>query len=245
MFRKESFEEATKLYDKFKIARGKGYTVFTKELYTPDIWKVLEDISDNFIKIDSYGIFEEAERRIIAFNNYEECFPLDLIKITVKNKFITLNHRDFLGSIMSLGINRNRIGDLTVKDNTCYLSAHREVTTYLLDNLIKIRNSNCELHIIENEKDYPKVSYDAKTINVNSLRLDAVVASIANVSRSEALILLKSGKVLLNYYVQNEKSKDISLKDKITIRGYGKFIVNEYLGSSKSGRLKIEILKYS
>lgn len=244
LFPRESVVDATKIYDKFKLASEKGIEIFSNELYTPEIWSVLENLKEDNVTISSYGIFEEAERKIISFNNEYGTYPVDLIKVIVNNKFVTLTHRDFLGSVMALGIERNRIGDMIVKDNCCYFPVHEEITTYILASLNKVRNVTCSCELITEENEIPKVNYEEKNININSLRLDCLVSSIANVSRNEANALLSGGKVLVNYYIDTEKSREIKLESKLTIRGYGKFIIKEILGNSKSGRIKLKIYKF-
>lgn len=243
-FLQDNIEDAARIYDKYKLAMLKGITLYTKEFYTPEVWMVLQKFSNADVSITCYGVFEESERRLISFNNYGD-YPIDLIKITVNNKFTTLTHRDFLGSIMSLGVTRNRIGDLIVKDNYCYFPVHKEVTSYILTNLLKIRNSPCKCEVVGNFENIPKINYEERNINVKSLRLDCLVSAISNESRNNACALISSGKVLVNYAVEIEKSKELKLESKLTIRGVGKFIIKEVLGNSKSGRLKLKILKYS
>lgn len=243
-FSQDNIEDATRIYDKYKLAMLKGITLYTKEFYTPEVWTSLQQLRNEDVSITCDGVFEEAERRLISFNNYGSS-PIDLIKVTVNNKFVTLTHRDFLGSIMSLGVMRNRIGDLIVKDNYCYFPVHEEVASYILTNLVKIRNSTCKCEIVEDFENIPSINYEEKNINVNSLRLDCLVAAISNESRNNACALISGGKVLVNYVVEIEKSKELKLESKLTIRGLGKFIIKDILGNSKSGRLKLKILKYS
>lgn len=243
----EEKQEVVNLYEKYLLAKEKDIVVFGREFYTPNVWKWVEQNFENHtIKIESYGIFEESERRMISFNNlYNTSFPIDLIKITNKSKFSSLSHRDYLGGILGLGIERNKIGDLFVQDNTCYVAVHEEIKDFILYNIDKIGKATCEVELIENMSLLPKVSFKEEIIMVSSLRIDGVVAKLSNISRAKSQSLIDQGQILIDYAKMRDKSYELKNGERITIRKCGKFIVGNIIGTSKSGKLKVTIKKYT
>lgn len=238
--------EALKLYERFNLARTRNITIFTDEFYTPDVWSTLEEINFFGVTVESFGVFKEGERRVIAFNKeeYDE-YPISLLKIKCNTKFSKLEHKDYLGAIMALGINRNKIGDLILKEDGCYVAVHHSIIEFLISNLNKIKNLNCKCELIYNLEDIPKPSYEEKNIIVTSKRLDCIVAALGNMSRSKSLDIITSGSVLLDYRVTKDKSKEICEKSRLTIRGLGKFKISNIFGTTKSGRLKLTVFKYT
>ena len=97
--------EALKLFERFNLARTKNISVFTDEFYTPDVWSTLQEMNLFDVNVESFGFFEDGERRVIAFNKDEyDLFPISLLRIQCNTKFSKLEHKDYLGSIMALGI---------------------------------------------------------------------------------------------------------------------------------------------
>lgn len=238
---------ASRLYEKIKLAEKINGTIYAGEFYTPNVWKTVERIQKEFsIGIYCYGIFEDAERRMIAFSNdYPWQYPVNLIKITCNSKFDEVEHKNYLGALMALGIKREKFGDLIVKGNQCYVAAGEEISDYIKTNLTSVGRCTCAVEVLDADTtEIP--SYDFKTIviNVTSTRIDCVTASLCNVSRNKAEELVKQGKVLLDY--SEVLRKDKMLKDDcvITIRGYGKFKVIGETGWTGRGKVKILVKKF-
>lgn len=238
--------EALKLFERFNLARTKNISVFTDEFYTPDVWSTLRRMDLFDVRFESFGIFEDGERRIIAFNKEEyDLFPISLLKIQCNTKFSKLEHKDYLGSIMALGINRNKIGDLILVDDKCYVPVHHSIIDFLINNLNKIKNLNCKCEVVYDLENIPKPRYEEKNIIVTSKRLDCIVAALGNISRNKALDAIGSGSVLLDYKITKDKSREVLKDSTLTIRGVGKFKISDIFGTTKSGRLKLTVFKYT
>lgn len=246
-FTDDERNEALNLYEKYVLSENKNIPTFGKSFYTPNVWMWFEkNLSSNNLKVESNGLFEDSERRMISFNNiYENPFPMKLIKINNTSKFSNLTHRDFLGGILSLGIERNKIGDLLVHNNSCYVPVHDEIENYIIYNLNKISRVICDVEVLDNVEQVPKPVFKEEIILVSSLRIDGIVSRIINVSRSKAQSMVEQGLVLINYVKIKDKSYELKGEEKITIRGFGKFILGDSVGNSKSGRNKIIIKKYT
>lgn len=246
-FKFEDKDALALLYDKINIAGKVTYPLYTNEFYPPSVCNTLNNLNMKYnMNITFLGGFEEAERNVIAFN-YESYYdmPFVILNIKCKSKFHKLGHRDFLGAIISLGIVREKFGDLIVNDNEAFITVIREVSQYIIDNITSVSSAPCNVSEVKDYKELPKINFqDLNTIST-SLRVDCVVSAITKISRGNCEKLLKEGKVLVNYSEVNEKSKELALGDTITIRGYGKFKLSSILGSTSSGRIKLNVKKYN
>lgn len=246
IFLEDDVNEAIKIYENYKLAYEKDITIFSNSFCSPNIWSFFEKNcqSSDFI-ISTNGVFEESERRMIAFNNsYNLRYPIEILEIKNKSNFSELKHKDYLGAILSLGIERNKIGDIVVKGDKAYVPIIEEISSYIINNLSSIGRSPVNIKVIYNIEDLPSIDFEEIIINVPSLRLDSVVAKIANVSRSKAIELLDSSKVLVDYVKSRDKSKELIKGARLTIRGSGKYIVGDIIGETRSGKQRILIKKY-
>lgn len=240
-------EIATKLYNRYMLALNKNITVFSKEFLSPHEWSQLLEIEVKLgIKVFTEGIFQESERRMVAFSNLEVKpeFPIEIIKIKGKSKFHNLRHKDFLGAVMAQGLEREKMGDFIVEENSCYFPILEDVSSYIKYSLESIGKSPCDVITIDDLKDLPEKQYEEKIVTVSSLRLDTIVSSICNLSRSKAEDIISQGKVLVNYYEVSKKDKTLESNDKLIVRGFGKFILKDILGVTSKDKYRILIQKY-
>ncbi|MDP4177020.1 MAG: YlmH/Sll1252 family protein [Bacillota bacterium] len=235
------------LYDKLYVSERTSRTVFTKEFYPPNIWRKFMNLSDNFdTEIYTYGIFHESERKVIAFSKTEpEEYPISMIKIKNKSKFNKLSHKDYLGAVMSLGIIREKYGDLIVEDDCCYIAVLNDIVDFLKINLDTIGNCPCEVDDFDYElNEIPQVKFESSVVISTSLRIDCIVSALTGISRKSSNDLISKGKVLIDYIETFEKNKVLRENSIITIRGYGKYIIINNLGLTSRGRIKLMIKKY-
>ena len=134
--------ETAQLYDIYKLA-SKGIKICTKKFYPISVYNIIKHIcTSEGIECELYSRFDFFERGIIVFNDMdvEKC-NVSMIKISSTNRFKNLLHKDYLGSILSLGLERNRLGDLVIKDGSCYAMVCNDIEMFLKENLIKAGNS--------------------------------------------------------------------------------------------------------
>lgn len=201
------------------------------------------------ISIDALGGYISAERKIIAFTPVDSLFdavpPITTILIKPLNaKFSeNLSHRDFLGAIMNLGIDRSKIGDIIVDKNAAYIFCIDKMAQYIMDNLTRIRNTPimCELGSFDEEV---SLNYSEIRGSISSVRLDSVLALCFVSSRSSIISNIEEGKVFVNGRIITTNSYNLKENDIISVRGLGKF---KYIGTSgvtKKGRYIATIQKY-
>lgn len=198
-----------------------------------------------------WGGFEDAQRRVmVILPDYydainEDNDPLALIRVTAPKAAKPLDHRDYLGSILGLQITRDVIGDIIVSQHGADIIVLKSIADFLLLNYTQVGNTSvtCELKPIS-EIDTGIETIKEKSDTVASLRLDNVLASIYNFSRTKSQEAIKSGLVYLNNIQCIKPDATVSEGDKIVLRGRGKAVLKEVGGTTKKGRLYIKIDQY-
>ncbi len=171
--------------------------------------------------------------------------PIRAIKIRGSG-FRELTHRDFMGGILSLGIERSTVGDIVVlSEAEALVYVLDKIAPYIVSELKKIGRDGVRAEICEISPTYeiPR-RYETIEISVTSPRLDGVVRALTGKSREAAAEMIRAGLVELKYLPTDNISAGIEAGDIISVRGYGKYIVGEQDGQTRSGRLKIKCKKY-
>ena len=195
------------------------------------------------------GGFEDAERKVCALlpdwqepEDWEPPYTALRCRWTSGDK---LTHRDFLGAIMGAGLDREKVGDILVGEGICDLLVFHELAPYLLNNLTGAGRTRLKVEEIPLTQLAPPVK-SVKVIHdtVNSLRLDAVMASGFSLSRGKAAEAIASGHTEVNHRPCLKSDKPIAQGDVITCRGLGKCVVTEVGGVSKKGRTILTLERY-
>lgn len=213
----------------------------------------------NKIKIEnymSYGGFEQAERKIFViypekFNsNVVEKNLLSILQIVrielpedLKGKY---THRDYLGAVIKLGIERKKIGDIIVDNNGADIIVDKDIVKFLVDNLGSLtRFSKSEISVQNIEELRPvEIKKEQFEIIVSSMRLDNVISELAKCSRNKANEIINTERVFINFENETKITKQIKAGDMITIRGKGRFFIKEFVGNTRSGRTIINVEKF-
>lgn len=188
---------------------------------------------------------EDSESKAILIypdflDNVDSADYISLVKIDKKDYEIL--HKDVLGSVLSLGIKREKLGDIIINEDAIYFYIKNEILDYVLLNLEKIKNYGVTLETIALDTDVKReISYEEKLITCQSLRLDLVLSNVYNLSRSQAKALIETGLVKVNYKVTYKISEILEVGDLISLRKRGRFIIGENLGLSKKDKLKLLI----
>lgn len=198
-----------------------------------------------------FGGMEEAERRVLRFGKpeelgYEEEFPITCLTVApLMEKFAdTLTHRDFLGALMNLGIERELLGDIIVRGHTAYIFCLQRIAGYLTENLVQVKHTRIRVTETETLPESARPELKEEAMSVSSLRLDVVVAGVYRLSRSDSLLLFKEKKVFANGRQCENNSYLCKDGDRISVRGYGRFLFTGVNGTTGKGRLHIRIQRY-
>ncbi|NLX63532.1 MAG: RNA-binding protein, partial [Clostridiaceae bacterium] len=175
----------------------------------------------------------------------DEISPISVIRATYASSAKQPGHRDFLGSLMGLGIKRETIGDILVGKNSCDIVIMKEILPFLLSNFESAGQVKLSVSVIPyDEIIIPEQKYKLITDTVASLRLDSIVASGFSVSREKAASAIKAGFVSLQYQECNKADKTVTEGDIISVRGMGKIELLEIGNKSRKGRIFISIKRY-
>ncbi len=171
--------------------------------------------------------------------------PITAVRITGSG-FKTLSHRDFMGSILSLGIERNMIGDILVRsESEALVFAVKSIVPYILSELKKIGRDGVRCAEIEISPDFEaERTYEELTIHVSSMRLDGIVSQLTGESRSVSAEMIVKGLVDHNYFTAMNTSAEVKAGDILSVRGVGKFVVGTSDGTTRSGRLRVHCRRY-
>ena len=207
----------------------------------------------SYVGYKTYGGSETSERQMVCFGNpetfgYEPEWPIAIIRIEpLIEKFSDeLTHRDFLGAVMNLGIDRSVVGDILVKDNKrCYIFCQDTIAAFIMDGITRIKHTSVKCSTVEPDEvgELAPELEDADCI-VASNRFDAIIAALAKCSRSEALALFKAGKVTLNGRICEKHNMSLAGGDIFSVRGSGKFKYEGEGSVTRKGRVYMHIKRY-
>ncbi len=202
----------------------------------------------NYMVFGGYG---SAERKLIGFcPDYmeisEKDFPIKAVEIEADKRFASkLSHRDYLGSILGLGIDRDRTGDIVITENKAVLIALEDIAEYIAANLFKVGKTPVKCYI----KDLDGIDMGSKNIKevfstVPSLRLDCIVSAAFGVSRGNAKTLIDGEKVQLNWETVTSATIMVDEGDVLSARGFGRATVLEIKGKTKKDRIGVLIGRF-
>nr|MBQ8252364.1 hypothetical protein [Lachnospiraceae bacterium] len=155
-----------------------------------------------------------------------------------------LTHRDFLGALMNLGIERSTLGDIFITEKTGYVICLEKVADYMVANVDRIRHTTVKCRILSEMPETVKPSLKQENLIVSSQRLDGVIAKLYHLSRSQSLLLFREKKVFVNGRCMENNSGVCKEGDIVSVRGYGKFVYRGLVHETKKGNLSILLERY-
>ena len=198
-----------------------------------------------------WGGAEGCERVAIRFGNAEELgyeipFPIRLLKAEpINRKFADkLNHRDFLGSLMNLGIERDVIGDIVVKETYAYIFVLDKMADYIKENLTRVKHTVMLCSEPGELPDDVKPTLEENTLILSGVRLDSAISKLYKLSRSDSQELFKENKVLVNGRLMLNTSLEPKPDDIISVRSKGKFVYRGVSGETRKGKVAVRVDKY-
>ena len=198
-----------------------------------------------------YGGHENAERVMCRFGNPEELgytveFPISCIKVEPLNgKFAdSLSHRDYLGSLMNLGIVRSVVGDIIISENKAYVFCAENMAEMIEKELVRIKHTTVVARRINpDEEKIEKSEGDVKELKltVSSLRADTVISGVYKKSRSQTAELFARGLVYIDGRQTENPSQLLKEGQSVNVRGMGKFIFEKMENVNKKGKNVINV----
>ncbi len=195
-----------------------------------------------------WGGMENAERQMVRFGSaeefgYEEEFPIACVCISpLSEKFAeNLSHRDFLGALMNLGIERSTLGDIFIREKTGFLFCTERIVPYIVENLDKIKHTNVKCTVLSEIP--PVLAGEALKEEhlASSERIDGILAKLYNISRGQSLELFRTKRVFVNGRLQENNSCNLKRGDVVSVRGYGKFTYDGIIQETRKGKLRFRV----
>lgn len=249
-------KEILQLQNRFRDLAEKSYTqnvyVFSGFLSLPEQDVFLKTAGE--IRHVSYRLFggrEDCERKMLRFGSpeelgYEEEFPIVCIHISpLLKKFADdFSHRDFLGALMHLGIERNILGDIFIADQEAFLFCQETMASFICEKLDKVKHTHVRCEILEDRLTVPVKKPQTEEVTVNSQRADGIVARLYCLAREKSQKLFEDKKVYIDGRLAENPSRCLKAGELVTVRGYGRFLYQGICYETKKGKLCVKAQVY-
>ncbi len=203
------------------------------------------------LKFTVWGGYPGAERaRLllypIALQAGIDRVPLSFLEITPGSDVYSLGHRDYLGAVLSLGLRREKVGDLLLTaEGSAQLIISPEMSSYLQANLSAVGRTPVKLREITASELAPAAPNSREIrATVASLRLDAVASAGFGLSRSKLAQAVRAGQMKLNWQSVKSPSANVKEGDILSLAGRGRLEVAAVLGENRKGRQQVLLKKH-
>lgn len=238
----------TELAEKSYCNNQYTFTGFLSLSEQSEFYQIQRQISH--VDATMWGGYDGSERQMLRFGSeemfgYEEPFPIQCIRIEpLIQKFAdTLTHRDFLGALMNLGIERSTLGDIFLKDNIGYVYCVDTMAEFIIDNLDKVKHTHVKCSLCSGiSREEQRLT--EKSVSVSSERIDGIIAKLYQMSRNDSIEHFRLKKVFVNGRLCENNSMTLKAGDVVTVRGYGKFIYRGVSYTNKKGKLCVTAEMY-
>lgn len=196
----------------------------------------------------TFGGTEDAERRVVAFADADWTpeWPVCCVRIEWNAKFGDLGHRDILGALLALGIDREKVGDIHPGGGQAHAFMLPEMARYAEANLDRAGNVPVAVRVLPPDE-APQLAVEAgKPVRgtVASLRLDAVLGVAWNLSRGRAAELVAAGRVQVEYQLEMKPDRQVPEGAVLSVRGLGRAKLDQIGGRTKKDRIGITLTRY-
>ncbi len=238
----------SRLYDAAERAEKRGVPGFIGFLRTEEKYELATAAKREGFKHLLFGGTEECERVYIGvFPDWCEpagdMFPITAVGLTYRRADKPA-HSDILGALMGLGIERDSVGDILISEGRALVFLSSAIAGYVINELkcvgrIGVAVSQCEPDFAQRHTLFQDMSG-----TVASPRADCIAAEIFKTSRSEATRLIEEGLVVLNGFPCKKADSAVKSGDRLSLKGKGKFIIDDLSCVTKKGRLVLKYKKY-
>ena len=224
------------------------YTGFLSQAEQDVLLKQARELSAPFLL---WGEKENAERRVAAFGSeadfgYSPEWPVTVLEVRpLSEKFgEELSHRDYLGAVLGLGIDRSLTGDIIIRGKTGWLYCLESIADFLCENLTAVRHTSVRCGRVSGEVPELAPKLQTESLNVASERADAVIAAVTKLSRTKTAELFKAQRVYVGGRLLADPGRALKEGDRVSVRGFGKFIYRGVVGETKKGRCYVIVERY-
>jgi len=201
------------------------------------------------VKLD--GGSEQAERkRAIVAPDYKrlEGEDLGIVVLEIRSedrKIADLDHGDYLGALLGLGIKREKIGDLHVGEEGCHALIAEEIGDFLVGHMKQAHRVDVNVSILPlSELQAAKIELEEQVLSVASMRLDGIASDVFRLSRTKIVAPIKAGRCRVSWKPVEDPSHALRAGDVVSMKGFGRFKVLDVEGMTKSGRIRVRVGKF-
>jgi RNA-binding protein YlmH len=218
------------------------------DFLTPREKYLLESVTHRHglvIAFDGGYLAAERTRALLMPENWypqpEDFSTVRLVIEPVGAKGIDIMHKDVLGSLLGLGIERRVLGDIAEYQGQWFVFVTQTIAPFIQNNLVQVGKFPSIVSIAADRIEVTPPSYEESTVTVASLRVDAVVAQACHKSRSQAQELISRGQVQCNFVPITDMDENIASGDVLSVRGFGRVRILEELGATKKDKIRVRI----
>ncbi|MDQ0164625.1 RNA-binding protein [Bacillus horti] len=203
------------------------------------------------ITVDFFGGYDHAERKraLIApsyANHHVNDFQVALLSLEGSYGNPPFEHRDVLGSVLGLGLKREKIGDLLIHADSQQCIVAEEIADFVSVHLHQVHRCAVSCDLVSLNRINPgQEDWQYKDTTVSSLRLDVILAELLPLSRSKTVPMIKAGKIKVNWRVVEQPSMILDEGDVLSVKGFGRFLFSKIEGRTKKDRLRVQLGKKS
>ena len=222
-------------------------------LFEQDIFRRIQNRLPRGVGYTCFGGAEGAERMMVRFGDVEELgyeipFPIVMLHIVPRApKFAQkLSHRDALGALMHLGIEREMLGDIVLREEgqEIFVFAHEKIAPFIESELKSIRNTQVMVSVCEELPEGELYHTQSVIVKAMSERLDGIIAKVYSLSREEASGYVARSLVFVEGRCITSPSYIPKANERISVRGLGRFLYEGYISDTKKGKLNLRVQKY-
>lgn len=228
------------------------YQILRKQGVNPEIRQV------EGVPFTVYGGREDADRNVVAFlpsymdaaaflqNETENGDIVRCIHITPLNRRFTeeLSHRDYLGALMNMGIERDKIGDILTSETEAYVFMMADMAELIAKELCRVRHTSVQCHVVMPGQCTLEPKFEEVSGSVASVRLDSILAMVYRVSRGKAQEVIRAENVFVDGRVVSDENYHLKPDQRVSVRGHGKFIFTGVGNTTKKGRIYANVRRY-
>ncbi|MDV6376784.1 YlmH/Sll1252 family protein [Sporosarcina sp. GW1-11] len=239
------------------IEKVNSWVKEVEDTYAPKLTEFLDPrqrfITESIVRnsdltMTASGGFPNSEReRVLIYPDYYtptvDDFQISLYQVHYPQKFVTMKHSQLLGSLLSVGIDRSRFGDIRLHEEAVQFAVSTEVSEYIHVNFTQVGKVKVSVTPVMRIEDILEIQEEwTEEIHIiSSLRIDTVVASLTNSSRAKASSLIKGEKVKVNWAMIDQQAFEVEEADVLSIRGYGRYKILSIEGRTRKDKIRVMI----
>lgn len=228
------------------------YTYYVTDFLDPREQQIITSLigtKNEEIRFSFFGGTESVERkRAVIAPFYEEVdqasFGVTLLEATYPKQFIQIRHKDILGALLALGIDRKKIGDIVVGEDRFQIVATEALAPYIMLHLLKVKHAN--IRLVEQPAERLLKNQDTwltESMTVSSMRLDVLIKEMYRLSRKDAANYIKGNRVKVNFTPIDDPAIPLFVDDLISVRGFGRGKIVEINGKTRKEKIRVTTAK--